>query len=248
VSTKTPKPSVSWLRRTEYISGEYSKVIVGKENLESRMGLNMAPGDEDYKTRDEHIRAIEEGFDAAKHISGHPTKPQLTAVNIVPVFPDQRLWMNQYTLCTFDDDPTMLKDNIPTNSVNRALMKPMKNPDDAEDRFVLYFLPTEPTPDNQELAIVHSEKKENPDIYECVKEYAIELKLEKTRHQYFFVQRQDGIYYDELNSKLMLHKRRAKTKNARECFYERPSFLYVSQREPMPEEIELQQVRLKDLS
>ena len=208
----------------------------------------MAPDNDDYKTRDDHVRAIEESFEAAKHISGHPTKPQLSAVNIIPVFPDQRLWMNQYTLCTFDDDPTMLKDNIPANSANRALMKPMKNPNDVEDRFVLYFLPTESILDSQELAILQPEKKEDHDAYECVKEYAIELKIEKTRHQYFFVQRQDGIYYNELNSKLMLHKRRVKTKNARENFYERPSFLYVSQREPIPEETELQQVRLKDLS
>jgi hypothetical protein len=245
---KTPKPSVSWLRRTEYISGEYSKIITGKGNIESRMNLNIETSVNPYKTREDHIRAIEESFEAVKDLSRHPTKPHLTAIDIIPVLPDIDLWMNQYTLCTFDDDPTMAKEGLIQASVNQALMKPMKNPDDPNDRFVLYFVPTESTVEKKSTNKRRLKEEEEPDVYECVKEYTMELKMEQMGQQYFFLQRANGIYYNELNSKLLLHQRRTKGKGIKEVSYEGPPLLHVTQREPLPEEIDMQQERLRELS
>jgi len=35
----------------------------------------------------------------------HPTKPELTAVESIPIFPDFSTWGNAYTHMTFDVDP-----------------------------------------------------------------------------------------------------------------------------------------------
>src|SRR5690348_3891094 len=35
----------------------------------------------------------------------HPTKPGVTAVESLPIFPDFNIWGNSYTLVTFDVDP-----------------------------------------------------------------------------------------------------------------------------------------------
>lgn len=40
----------------------------------------------------------------------HPTKPDLKAVESIPVYPDFSIWGNSYTLVTFDVDPEMNND------------------------------------------------------------------------------------------------------------------------------------------
>lgn len=40
----------------------------------------------------------------------HPTKPDLKAVESIPVYPDFSIWGNAYTLVTFDVDPEMSND------------------------------------------------------------------------------------------------------------------------------------------
>jgi RNA polymerase II-associated factor 1 len=244
--SSTAKPSVSWLRRTEYISGEYSKItgIKGTHDIKT-IGTNAKVSKNTYETKEDHIQAIEESFESVKKIHAHPTKPNVTMVDTIPVLPDKYLWMNQYTLCTFDDDPTITKKGSVSSSTTEALMKPMKNPDDPEDRFVLYFIPNEILKKKHTSYV--SDSDQNFDVYECAKELAMELKVEPKGQQYFFVQRKDGIYYNELNSKLILHRRRVKGKYPKETIYEKPSLLFIKPRELTSEEIEIQNEKLKDL-
>jgi hypothetical protein len=48
---------------------------------------------------------INKSFEATKKKPVHPTNPQLTAVAILPVLPNQDLWGNQYTEVVFDFPP-----------------------------------------------------------------------------------------------------------------------------------------------
>lgn len=77
-------------------------------------------------TRDGQIAAIENTFDrflkkserGSSSLSEdeflnslkHPTKPDLKAVESIPVYPDFSIWGNAYTLVTFDVDPEMSND------------------------------------------------------------------------------------------------------------------------------------------
>jgi hypothetical protein len=67
-------------------------------------------------SREGQILAIEKTFDRfvseEEFLAGlrHPTKPELKAVESIPVFPDFNIWGNAYTLVTFDVDPEMSND------------------------------------------------------------------------------------------------------------------------------------------
>lgn len=61
--------TVSWLRKTEYISTEYNRFQQKSDKAESRIGHNLKKilGEEvTYKDRESQIKAIEHGFELAK--------------------------------------------------------------------------------------------------------------------------------------------------------------------------------------
>nr|4M6T_A Chain A, RNA polymerase II-associated factor 1 homolog, Linker, RNA polymerase-associated protein LEO1 [Homo sapiens] len=58
------------------------------------------------KDRDSQITAIEKTFeDAQKSISQHYSKPRVTPVEVMPVFPDFKMWINPCAQVIFDSDP-----------------------------------------------------------------------------------------------------------------------------------------------
>ena len=67
--SKRHNTTVSWLRKTEYISTEYNRFSHKSDKVESRIGHNLKKmfKEEDlYRDRDSQIKAIEETFRAAK--------------------------------------------------------------------------------------------------------------------------------------------------------------------------------------
>ncbi|KAF9082358.1 hypothetical protein BGX23_012534 [Mortierella sp. AD031] len=166
---KTKLPNVSWLRRTEYISSEtptgagkgaYKEAPVRKANVVVD------------NSREGQIAAIEKTFQRfmkkADRISGaralteeeflaslkHPTKPGVTAVESLPIFPDFNIWGNSYTLVTFDVDPEISNERSVQAQANEqgmskaqtaqrssnALIKPMSDANDPET-WLAYYLP-----------------------------------------------------------------------------------------------------------
>jgi RNA polymerase II-associated factor 1 len=61
-------------------------------------------------SREGQIKIIEHSFLAASKVNllnlRHPTKPNVKAAEIIPVFPDFENWPNVYALSSFDEDPT----------------------------------------------------------------------------------------------------------------------------------------------
>ncbi|KAI1302176.1 hypothetical protein EDD11_005641 [Mortierella claussenii] len=161
---KSKLPVVSWLRRTEYISSE-TPTGAGKGAYKETTKKKRIEVD---NSREGQIRAIEKTFERFSRRSDgslisseqqflaglkHPTKPGVTAVESLPIFPDFSIWGNDYTLVTFDVDPEMNNDrpvqqqlqdegssqNKAQRSSN-ALIKPMHNANDPET-WLAYYLP-----------------------------------------------------------------------------------------------------------
>lgn len=102
--------SVSWLRRSEYISTEQTRFQPQTmEKVEAKVGYNVKKslGEETlYMDRDSQIKAIEKTFEDAKiPIEKHYSKPGVVPVEILPVFPDFEMWKYPCAQVIFDSDP-----------------------------------------------------------------------------------------------------------------------------------------------
>jgi len=89
--------SVSWLRRTEYISTEQTRFQPQTiDKVEAKVGYSIKKKLKDewhYSDRDSQVKAIEKTFqDSTKPIESHFAKPGVYPLEILPVFPDFKLW------------------------------------------------------------------------------------------------------------------------------------------------------------
>ncbi|KAK3824029.1 MAG: RNA polymerase II-associated [Linnemannia gamsii] len=166
---KTKLQNVSWLRRTEYISSETPTGAGKGAYKEAPIRKNKVVED---NSREGQIAAIEKTFQRfmkkADRISParsmtedeflaslkHPTKPGVTAVESLPIFPDFNIWGNSYTLVTFDVDPEISNERSVQAQANEqgtskaqtaqrssnALIKPMSDANDPET-WLAYYLP-----------------------------------------------------------------------------------------------------------
>ncbi|VDO63592.1 unnamed protein product [Schistosoma margrebowiei] len=167
-----------------------------------------------YRDRESQINAIEETFKAAeKPIHKHYSKPNVHALEVLPVLPDFTLWRYPCAQVIFDDDPSR-KNKTTTEQkeeVNQAMIRGMV--DESGDHFVAYFLPTEQTKQLRRLdaenRIPYTEDAAYE--YELTREYNWNVKnktMANYEENYFFCFRKDGVYYNELETRVRLSKRR----------------------------------------
>lgn len=102
--------SVSWLRRTEYISTEQTRFQPQTmDKVEAKVGYSIKKSLNNetlYMDRDSQIVAIEKTFDDSKiPIEKHYSKPNVVPVEILPVYPDFKLWKYPCAQVIFDSDP-----------------------------------------------------------------------------------------------------------------------------------------------
>lgn len=209
--------SVSWLRKTEYISTEYNRFTQKADKHETKVGfkLKQIMKDEDlYKDRDSQIKAIEKTFhNATVPITKHYSKPGVTPVEVLPVFPDFDLWKHPFAQVIFDSDPA------PKNTNTSAQVEEMSQAmirgavDESGEQFVAYFLPTEETRTKRKRDQEDNVLYQPDDVYDYVlaREYNwnVKNKLSKGYEEtYFFVFRDDVVYYNELETRVRLSKRR----------------------------------------
>lgn len=212
--------NVSWLRRTEYISTEYNRSRTSNEMVETKVGFNVKKkfqGTDIYKDRESQISAIESTFDAAQRpILRHPTKPGVTPLEVLPVFPDFQMWAQPCAHVIFDTDPTPRGRGGPAEDeeMSQAMIRGMV--DASGDQFVAYFLPSKETirkrKRDQEGETEYMEEEEYE--YKMAREYNWNVKNKATKgyeENYFFVFREgEGVFYDELVTRVHLSKRRAR--------------------------------------
>nr|XP_046245397.1 RNA polymerase II-associated factor 1 homolog isoform X2 [Scatophagus argus] len=211
---------VPWMRKTEYISTEFNRYGVSNEKVEVKIGVSVKQQfteEEIYKDRDSQISAIEKTFeDAQKTITQHYSKPRVTPVEVLPVFPDFKMWINPCAQVIFDSDPAPkdISGSAAVEMMSQAMIRGMM--DEEGNQFVAYFLPNEET--------LRKRKRDNDEgldympedlyDYKIAREYNWNVKNKASKgyeENYFFIFRDgDGVYYNELETRVRLSKRRAK--------------------------------------
>ncbi|CAL8373748.1 RNA polymerase II-associated factor 1 homolog isoform X1 [Gadus morhua] len=211
---------VPWMRKTEYISTEFNRYGVCNEKVEVKIGVSVKQQfteEEIYKDRDSQISAIEKTFeDAQKPIVTHYSKPRVTPVEVMPAFPDFKMWINPCAQVIFDSDPAPKDMTAPAGveMMSQAMIRGMM--DEEGNQFVAYFLPNEETIRKRKRD-VDEELDYMPDElydYKIAREYNWNVKNKASKgyeENYFFIFRDgDGVYYNELETRVRLSKRRAK--------------------------------------
>jgi RNA polymerase II-associated factor 1 len=68
----------------------------------------------------------------------HPTNPKLTAVEMVPIFPDFEFWPNSLALATFDNSP-ISKSEQDAIKMETAVLRAFNHDDTT---YLAYYVPT----------------------------------------------------------------------------------------------------------
>lgn len=211
---------VPWMRKTEYISTEFNRYGVSNEKVEVKIGVSVKQQfteEEIYKDRDSQISAIEKTFeDAQKTIAQHYSKPRVTPVEVLPVFPDFKMWINPCAQVIFDSDPAPKDMSGPAGveMMSQAMIRGMM--DEEGNQFVAYFLPNEETLRKRKRDFEEGMDYMADDLYDykIAREYNWNVKNKASKgyeENYFFIFRDgDGVYYNELETRVRLSKRRAK--------------------------------------
>ncbi|KAL7729039.1 hypothetical protein ACLKA6_019872 [Drosophila palustris] len=220
VRSRQHSRTVSWLRKSEYISTEQTRFQPQNlENIEAKVGYNVKKSLREetlYLDRDAQIKAIEKTFSDTKNdITKHYSKPNVVPVEVLPIFPDFTNWKYPCAQVIFDSDPAPLGKNVPAQleEMSQAMIRGVM--DESGEQFVAYFLPTEPTLEKRRTDFVAGElyKEEEEYEYKIAREYNWNVKTKASKgyeENYFFVMRPDGIYYNELETRVRLNKRRVK--------------------------------------
>lgn len=87
--------------------------------------------------------------------------------------------------------------------------------DESGEQFVAYFLPTDETMEKRRKDFVNEVLYDDDEEYEynMAREYNWNVKSKASKgyeENYFLVMRQDGVYYNELETRVRLNKRRQK--------------------------------------
>lgn len=207
---------VPWLKKTEYISTEYNRYGASNEKTETKVGYTLRKNMKDeqiFLDKDSQIRAINETFEAAqKPIDKHPTKPDVYAERVMPLLPDFETWKYFYAHVKFDSEPT---DSSKADQMSQAIIRGAYD-EELRESFVVYFLPTEVTMADriidQNNGLEFSEGKEYE--YKSNREYTWLAKQDPKGDDFFFVIRDDTVFYNRLSMEVTLKKRRNKSQNA----------------------------------
>ncbi|XP_057569217.1 RNA polymerase II-associated factor 1 homolog isoform X1 [Hippopotamus amphibius kiboko] len=149
-------------------------------------------------------------------ISQHYSKPRVTPVEVMPVFPDFKMWINPCAQVIFDSDPAP-KDTsgaAALEMMSQAMIRGMM--DEEGNQFVAYFLPVEETLKKRKRDQEEEMDYAPDDVYDykIAREYNWNVKNKASKgyeENYFFIFREgDGVYYNELETRVRLSKRRAK--------------------------------------
>uniref|UniRef100_A0A671LDX7 RNA polymerase II-associated factor 1 homolog n=1 Tax=Sinocyclocheilus anshuiensis TaxID=1608454 RepID=A0A671LDX7_9TELE len=93
-------------------------------------------------------------------IAQHYSKPRVTPVEVLPVFPDFKMWINPCAQVIFDSDPAPKDVSAPAgvDMMSQAMIRGMM--DEEGNQFVAYFLPNEDTMRKHSFIKQHSHPSE----------------------------------------------------------------------------------------
>ncbi|KAL2915135.1 RNA polymerase-associated factor [Polyrhizophydium stewartii] len=245
------RPVVPWLRRTEYIAAtSRSFGRNADEGVETKMGVSIMKDNRVRqllsRSKDAQMDAIEATFDHAARASlatlRHPTKKDVTPLEIFPIFPDFEFWPNQYLLASYDEDPTTVAGGSGAAAAaaaehehelkaEEAVLKPLQNPADPSESWLAFYTPKDASADRmrdkrnkrkRRIEMGGDEDDEDDDdedeIDQTVYEYEFRRDFEPSigpsNYPFFLELRTEagGAFYSQLRSKMALRKKRALNK------------------------------------
>lgn len=245
--------SVSWLRRTEYISTEQTRFQPqSMDKVEAKVGYSIKKNLKNetlYMDRESQIKAIEKTFEDTKvPIEKHYSKPNVVPVEVLPIYPDFKLWKYPCAQVIFDSDPAPVGKQIPAQieEMSQAMIRGVM--DESGEQFVAYFLPTEETLVKRREDFAKGIPYQDDEEYEykMAREYNWNVKSKASKgyeENYFLVVRNDGVYYNELETRVRLSKRRQKVGQAASS----NTRLIVKHRPMDAQEFRMQRYREKQL-
>lgn len=220
VRSRQHAKSVSWLRKSEYISTEKTRFQPQNlETVEAKVGYNVKKSLREetlYMDRETQIQNIEKTFDDSKTpITRHFSKPNVVAEEVLPLYPDFKNWKYPCAQVIFDADPAPMGKKMPAQleEMSQAMIRGVM--DESGEQFVAYFLPTEPTLEKRRRDHTNEVLYEDEEEYEykMFREYNWTVKSKASKgyeENYYLVMRPDGVYYNELETRVRLSKRRQK--------------------------------------
>ncbi len=207
---------LSWMRKPDYISTEqtrYQPTTI--EKIESRVGFAVRKkiGDDHqfFMDREAQIAAIEKTFDdSMADITEHYSKKGVTPVEVMTVLPDDQMWKFPCAQVIFDSDPAPQAGEDAGNQaqqnemMSQAMIRGVM--DESGEQFVAYFLPTQETMEKRQEDFVKNVPYDDEGNYEykMFREYNWNVKSKASKgyeENFFFVVRDDGIYYNELETR-----------------------------------------------
>ncbi|XP_004922631.1 RNA polymerase II-associated factor 1 homolog [Bombyx mandarina] len=245
--------NVSWLRRSEYISTEATRFQPqSMEKVEAKVGYNVKKifSEETlYMDRESQIKAIEKTFEDNKRpIEKHYSKPGVTPVEVMPIFPDFDMWKYPCAQVIFDSDPAPADKNFSgqMEAMSQAMIRGVM--DESGEQFVAYCLPTEETIQKRRRDVNENIPYMDEDTYEykMAREYNWNVKSKASKgyeENYFLVVRNHCVYYNELETRVRLSKRRARAGAAAQA----PTRLVVTHRPLSSTEHRMLRLREKQL-
>ncbi|KRZ50803.1 Delta-1-pyrroline-5-carboxylate dehydrogenase, mitochondrial, partial [Trichinella nativa] len=215
--------AVPWMRRTEYISTDYSRFGVQTERQETKLGYHIQKVLKEaslYRDRESQLTAINKTFeDAKKPVREHFSKRDVYAVEELPLLPDFDAWKYPFAQVIFDVDPaprdkTSLEETLATDQICRAMIRGMM--DEKGEQFVAYFVPTLET--IRKLKSVEGKDISEMDLstpfdFKLLREYNWSVKNKASvgyEENHFFSFRDGRAYYNELETRVRLNRRRVK--------------------------------------
>jgi RNA polymerase II-associated factor 1 len=142
----TRRPLVTWLRRSEYIQADSRTSTTKTETIEANFAYSARTAPQrTYETREDQLEGIERTFELPAQIQ-HPRKKHLKVKATYPIFPDSKLEDNVYTIAQFTANPSADDRQIqqqPDDNTDRGIFRPISNPHDPSDSYLIWFLPDE---------------------------------------------------------------------------------------------------------
>jgi len=166
----------------------------------------------------------------AKELPIHPSNPELKAVEITPVFPDEELWPNSYLCLVFDRDPAPKLDDASREELEYLKSEAvLKNFGWGGTNFLAYMVPKK-----------RKKEEEVPtqEEFQWVREYSYEIKKgNEFANSYFFTFGSNCVSYRPISTRINL----TKLQNKESSVFLQPSSITAIHRELTPEEIQVRQ-------
>ncbi|KAF8061924.1 VIP2 [Scenedesmus sp. PABB004] len=240
----------TWLMATTYLTSSAENPTSAAPRGGRFAMASAAPAE---LTREQQLADIEATFTAAAGAPRHPTKPGLTAVSVVPIFPDFAGWEDKYVTLNFEtgdpgqDSATLAQIRDPASRasfVSRCMIKSYQPTSAAGgDPAMGLLVPRaaaaaaaagEPLPDGADVAELEGDYS-----WDC--EYAFELQ-NKQPDTLLLLMHDDHVGYCQLDGNVRLRKR------ARQDGDEpRPEKARIHHRDYKPAELQERAIRQAEL-